>query len=120
MEKNELLGKLLAEYLEKIIFNDIDLRSLKDNIENLEMIGEEKKKLIKIFISHLAIVYERLNDKLPFYFESYLTKLNAINPLEKSNTENTDLSKIKVELNEKNKFLTDLGFRINEIYKKLT
>ncbi len=115
MEKNELL----AEYLEKIVFNELDLRSLKHSIENIEINKEEKKELIKIFISHLAIMFEKLNEKLPFYFESYLVKLNITNPLKEIDTENTDLSKIKTELNEKNKFLTEVGFRINTIYKKL-
>ncbi len=95
------------------------MKKLKEKVEKIELTKETQKKLVKLFISHLANIFEMLNEKLPFYFENYTIKKKETNENNNHSNESLEILEIQNELKNKNEFLMDIGFRINEIYKKL-
>ena len=100
--------------MEKIIFNENDLKELQAVITNVSS-GKHAPRLLKekIIISRVRIL-EELKDLFPFFMNQIVKKQSIEDYIE--NNQNSDLIE---ELKEKNEFLVDIAIIINNIYEKL-
>jgi len=116
MESEQKLERTnnLNEMLEKMLFNEKDLNGLKIAIENMNMGKISPKELRKYIIESRVKIIEKLLKFFPFYLKQVT--------IEQSLDEfaQPDISiELEQELQEKNKFLEEVGFRINRIHAKL-
>ncbi len=104
----------LYEMLEKIVFNETQLLTLKKGIEKVADGYLTPKSLRKQIIELRAKLIEELIEFFPFYLKQSTTK-NKLT----SFTDLDDTSLISEELEEKNNLLEEVGYKVNNIYKKL-
>ncbi len=113
----EIPVKYLNEMLEKLVFEEEDLKRLKDSIDHVVTGHMTTKQLREQIIESRSKIIERLLEYIPFYIKQWAID-SSLN--EFTNTQGTDSNSELVEkLNEKDKFLEEVGIRINKIYKKL-
>lgn len=108
--------KLLLEMIEQIILNENELESLKILINDLSA-GKINSKQLKIaIIKSRATALKRIMDIFPFFhkrivnqqeIDKFVLNTTAIDP------------KLIHELEEKDKFLEEIGIRINKIVSNL-
>jgi hypothetical protein len=96
----------IEELLEKIVFDPKELNKLKKSISNLTSGIIKPHQIKKLILKSYIRIFEELVEFIPFYFEQELNK-RTIN------------SELEAEIKEKDKFLEELGERINNIYLKL-
>jgi len=94
------------ELLEKIVFNPEELNILKKTITDLSVGIIKPQQLKKLILKNYIRIFEEVSEFIPFYFEQELKK-RSIDP------------NLSEEIREKDKFLEELGERINNIYLKL-
>ena len=116
MKVDSTREKFLSNSLEKIIFNENDFNNLKQTINDLTLGLIEPKKLKEIIINSRFRLLEELLEFFPFYLKRDSFQ-NSVEEFTKE-SENPDLSLIE-ELKEKDEFLQELGFRIDNIFNKL-
>ncbi len=110
-------GKYINEMLEKLIFEEEDLKRLKFSIDQVVSGHLTSKQLREQIIESRGKIVERLLEYIPFYLEQWSIG-NSIN--EFTNTSGIDShSELEEKLNEKNKFLEEVGIRLNRIHEKL-
>ncbi|MFX0073433.1 MAG: hypothetical protein ACFFAO_20335 [Candidatus Hermodarchaeota archaeon] len=106
----------LKASIERIIFNEEELKNLKIVINELNIGTIESKKIKDIIIKSRMRILDELVDFIPFCLnldtrKHHNKKLNALP--DTPNIDKTD------ELEQKNQFLELIGERINNIYKNL-
>lgn len=111
---NNLKKGLLYEMLEKIVFNEVQLMTLKKGIEKVANGYLNPKDLRKQIIELRVKLIEDLIEFFPFYLKQSLTE-NKLN----NYTDSNESSSLSEKLQEKNNLLEEVGLRINSIYKKL-
>ncbi|MFX1389399.1 MAG: hypothetical protein ACFE9Z_04965 [Promethearchaeota archaeon] len=109
---DKYIKEQLSENLELILFDKTILIQLKKKIEELEKGFITSKELRQEIINSRVEVMNRLLNFFPFFLKSYSTQTQLQRMTEPS-------SHLLEELEEKNKFLEDIGTRINTIYKNL-
>ncbi|MFW9819654.1 MAG: hypothetical protein ACFFE5_08600 [Candidatus Thorarchaeota archaeon] len=100
--------------LEKIVFNEVQLMTLKKGIEKVANGYLNPKDLRKQIIELRVKLIEDLIEFFPFYLKQSLTE-NKLN----NYTDSNESSSLSEKLQEKNNLLEEVGLRINSIYKKL-
>ncbi len=106
--------KLLMEMTEQILLNEKELESLKLLINDLS-IGKIDPKQLKIaIIKSRATALRRITDIFPFFHKRIINQQEINNFASKDNN-----SELIQELEEKNKFLEEIGERVNNILDKL-
>ena len=103
----------LNEMLEKMIFNEKDLNTLKIAIENMNMGKISPKELRKYIIASRGKIIEKLLKFFPFY----LKQTTIEKSMEKFTKPDINI-KLEQELQEKNKFLEEVGFKVNKIHEE--
>ncbi len=115
-----MVSKDLQNMLEKIIFDETYLEQLKNSINRVATGQLSPKSVRKLVIEHKTHLFQNMLELFPYY-------LNQVNndrsleqftgeSMEKNINNNTELIK---ELEGKNKFLEEIGVRVNNIHKKL-
>ncbi len=115
-----MVSKNLQNMLEKIIFDEIYLFELKNTINKVAIGQISPKSVRKLIIEHKTHLFEKILGLFPYYLK-YISNNRSLEQftgesMEKNVKNNTELVK---ELEEKNKFLEEIGIRVNGIYKKL-
>jgi len=110
-------AKYLTEMLEKLIFEENDLKRLKISIDNVVSGHMTTKQLREQIIESRSKIIERLLEYIPFYIRQWLIG-NSINEFSDVNGRDSN-SELEEKLDEKNKFLEEVGIRINKIHEKL-
>lgn len=100
--------------LEKIVFNEAQLMTLKKGIDKVANGYLNPKDLRKQIIELRVKLIEELIEFFPFYLKQSLTE-NKLTSFTDSNIS----SQISEELDEKNNLLEEVGFKVNNIYIKL-
>lgn len=107
--------KLMVEMVEEILLNKDELESLKILINDLSTGKIESKQLKIAIIKSRANALERILDIFPFFHKRIINQ-QEIDKFTDINNSSPDLIQ---ELEEKNKFLEELGIRINKIASNL-
>ncbi len=115
-----MVSKDLQNMLEKIIFDEVYLEQLKNSINRVATGQLSPKSVRKLIFEHKTHLFQNMLELFPYY----LNQVNNDRSLEQFTGEsmeenidnNTELIK---ELEEKNKFLEEIGVRVNNIHKKL-
>ena len=113
----EIPIKYLNEMLEKLIFDEGDLKRLKTSIDNVVIGQTTKKQLREQIIESRGKIVERLLEFIPFYIKQWSIG-NSINEFTSSPSIDSNLG-LEEKLKEKDKFLEEVGIRINKIHEKL-
>ncbi len=115
-----MVSKNLQNMLENILFDETHLEQLKDSINKVATGQLTPKSVRKLIIEHKTYSFQKILKLFPYY----LKRINTNRSLEQytgeviEKTDNND-SELMKELEEKNKFLEEIGVRVNNIYKKL-
>ncbi len=107
---------LLIEMVEEILLNEGELETLKLLINDLSTGKIDSKQLKIAIIKSRANALERIIDIFPFYHKRILNQKEIDNFATDNNTPPEAL----LELEEKNKFLEEIGIRINKIVSNLS
>lgn len=110
-------AKYLTEMLEKLIFEENDLKRLKISIDNVVSGYMTTKQLREQIIESRGKIIERLLEYIPFYIKQWSIG-NSINEFSDVNGRDSN-SELEEKLDEKNKFLEEVGIRINKIHEML-
>lgn len=109
--------KYLNEMLEKLVFDEGDLKRLKFSIEHLVTGQMTTKQLREQIIESRSKIIERLIEYIPFYIKQWAIG-NSINEFTNNPTIDSN-SELEEKLKEKEKFLEEVGLRINKIHERL-
>jgi len=109
--------KYLNEILEKLIFDEGDLKRLKTSIENVVTGHTTTKQLREQIIESRGKIVERLLEYIPFYIKQWAIG-NSINEFTSSPSIDSN-SELEEKLKEKEKFLKEVGLRIIKIHERL-
>jgi len=100
--------------LEKMLFNEKDLNTLKIAIDNMNM-GKISPKALRKYIIESRV---KMIEKLLKFFPFYLKQATIEKSLEEFGQPHTNI-KLEQELQEKDKFLEEVGFKVNKIHEEL-
>ena len=117
MEISRIPIKDLNEMLEKLVFEEGDLKRLKVSIEHAVTGQITTKKLREQIIESRSNLIEQLLEFIPFYIKQWVIG-HSIKEFTNSPVLDSK-SELEERLNEKNKFLEEVGIRINKIHEKL-
>lgn len=109
--------KYLNEMLEKLVFDEGNLKRLKFSIDHVVTGQITKKQLREQIIESRSKIIERLIEYIPFYIKQWAIG-NSINEFTNNSTIDSN-SELEEKLKEKDKFLEEVGIRINKIHEKL-
>ena len=115
-----MVSKDLQNMLEKIIFDEVYLEQLKNSINRVAVGQLSPKSVRKLIFEHKTHLFQNMLELFPYY----LNQVNNDRSLEQFTGEiiekkgNND-SELMTKLEEKNRFLEEIGVRVNNIYKKL-
>ncbi len=109
--------KYLNEMLEKLVFDKGDLKRLKTSIDHVVTGQVTTKQLREQIIESRSKIIERLIEYIPFYIKQWAIG-NSINEFTNNPTIDSN-SELEEKLNEKDKFLEEIGLRIKKIHEKL-
>jgi len=107
----EPTNKVLYENLEKILFKEARLISLKEGINKVAMGKISVRDFKDQFFKAQMQILKELFEFFPFYNKGVNATL-ALNSF-------TDKKETSPDLEERNKFLKEIGIRIQRIYDKL-
>ncbi|MFX1479635.1 MAG: hypothetical protein ACFFCI_16050 [Promethearchaeota archaeon] len=105
---------IFFEMIEKILFDERELEILKSLITDVSTGKIPPKKLKLAIIENRARIINRISHIFPFYYKQ-LTNQREIDNF----TYNGNISNVENELEEKNKFLEELGEKLYTIKTKL-
>lgn len=108
------INEQLREALEKIIFNEELLDTLKNAIDGASADKLSSKQLKLLIIQQRTKIFKDLLEFFPYQVENYLD-LNSLEEL----TSNQGDPELNRELEIKNQFLEEVGMRISRIHEKL-
>ena len=114
MSREKNLDDMLFGVLEKSLFKEERLDTVKVSVKKLELGKISAKEFKQLIIRNNLDVLEELRKNLSFYFAHAFKQEEVINF---SNGE--DFSLLKNDLDEKNEFLAQIGQKINSICKQL-
>ena len=115
-----MVSKYLQDMLENKLFDEVYLKELKDSISKVAKGQLTPKSVRKLIIDHKTYSFQKILGLFPFYHKRIKEKCSLEQFIGESMEENVNNdSKLKKELEEKNKFLEEIGVRVNNIYKKL-
>ena len=117
MEIPKMPIKYLNEMLEKLVFEEEDLKNLKFSIEHVVKGHMTTKQLREQIIESRSKIIERIIEYIPFYIKQWAIG-NSINEFTSSPSIDSN-SELEEKSNEKDKFLEEIGIRINKIHEKL-
>jgi len=103
---------ILADLLEKILFNKKQLDILKNSIEHVSTGKFTPKQLRKQIIKFRVQIIDKLIEFFPFYHKQIFLE-------ESLGSDNKPNPQIRENLKEKNQLLEEISLRINKIYSKL-
>ncbi len=107
--------QLLLEMVEQILLNEKELESLKVLINQLSAGKIESRQLKIAIIKSRANALKLILGIFPFFHKRIIN----LQEIEKFTVENKISPEIIQELEEKNKFLEEIGIRINRIVSNL-
>lgn len=117
MEDSNINQQNLNEILEKLVFDDGDLTNLKVSIDKV-IIGQiSRRQFRETIIESRSRIIERITEFIPFYLRQK-KKDDALNKFAEPNN-NMISSELEEQLNEKNRFIEEVGIKISNIYEKL-
>ncbi|MHA2007543.1 MAG: hypothetical protein ACXABO_19425 [Promethearchaeota archaeon] len=103
----------LSEVIEKIIFDENELNSLKLLIRDLSLGKTEPIKLRKAILNSRVLMMERIVNLFPFY------QRQVSNIVERNEGLNSQtIQNLENELEERTKFLEEVGNRVHNIISK--
>ncbi|MFX1323991.1 MAG: hypothetical protein ACFE8N_03475 [Promethearchaeota archaeon] len=106
--------KVLADMVEKILFNETDLQILKTLINEVSSGRTDPKQLKVTILNSRANMLQRITSIFPFYTK----RIEDAKEIEQFSGNGTN-AKLKKELDEKNALLQLLGEKIGMIERKL-
>ncbi|MBD3215233.1 MAG: hypothetical protein GF311_21680 [Candidatus Lokiarchaeota archaeon] len=105
------------------VFDEGELKRLKEELKDIPFPDRNENKLIKIILEYLAGAYERLLENVPFYIENFIQKAEiskfAQSELSEIN-KSEDLLYLQEKLKEKEGFLELMAQRIQRIHAKIS
>jgi len=117
MEDSNINHQNLDEILEKLVFDDGDLTNLKVSIDKV-MTGQiSRRQFRETIIESRSRIFERITEFIPFYLRQK-KKDDALNKFAEPDNHMIH-SELEEQLNEKNRFIEEVGIKISNIYEKL-
>ena len=113
----ESLRLVLENKIEKVLFNEEGLISLKDLIHNVSIGTTTAKTLRESIIKIRGDILEKLLEKLIVIFKFYAHQVSTHEQLSEFTSENN--SQVAADLQEKNELLEKVATTVNNMYKKV-
>ncbi|TXT63106.1 MAG: hypothetical protein BAJALOKI3v1_430002 [Promethearchaeota archaeon] len=113
----------LAEILEKVIFDEKELKALKEDLNALSIKDRSDGTILKRFLHYLAGTYEQLLEFIPFHYEQITQRMEISTFAKIKNSadySSQEISHLQSELEEKDAFLEQIALRIQGIYTRIS
>lgn len=117
MEDSNINHQNLDEILEKLVFDDGDLTNLKVSIDKVVTGQISRRQFRETIIESRSRIFERITEFIPFYLRQK-KKDEALNKFTEPDNHMIS-SELEEQLNEKNRFIEEVGIKISNIYEKL-
>lgn len=117
MEDSNINHQNLDEILEKLVFDDGDLTNLKVSIDKVVTGQISRRQFRETIIESRSRIFERITEFIPFYLRQK-KKDDALNKFTEPDNHMIS-SELEEQLNEKNRFIEEVGIKISNIYEKL-
>ena len=117
MENSNINHQNLNEILEKLVFDDGDLTNLKVSIDKVITGQISRRQFRETIIESRSRIIERITEFIPFYLRQK-KKDDVLNKFTEPDNHMIS-SELEEQLNEKNKFIEEVGIKISNIYEKL-
>ena len=117
MEDSNIHHQNLNEILEKLVFDDGDLTNLKVSIDKVITGQISRRQFRETIIESRSRIFERLTEFIPFYLKQK-KKNDTLNKFAEPDNQMIN-SELEEQLNERNRFIEEVGIKISNIYEKL-
>lgn len=117
MTQEENLKLVLNNTIEKVLFNENGLITLKDLIHKVSIGAISAKTFREFIINFRQDNLEKLTEELLDIFNFHATQISIKNQLSEFTSEGD--SQMEADLQEKNQLLKTLAIRVNNMHKKL-